>query len=253
MFLSVLGFELPVYGVFYASGCIAAVLTGFLRCKRQGLDLNDAMIIAACSLGCGLIASKLLFLLVSVPKEQLLRVVRAGRFDVLMSGGQVYLGGVLGGVLGGALGGRIAGCELEGYLRAFVPPLPLGHALGRIGCLFAGCCYGVPYTGFGAVTYAHAAGGAPPLVSLFPVQALEAAADVLIFAALMRFSARVSGKKTLAIYGLLYCPARFALEYLRFDALRGAFCGLSTSQWLCAAIFAVSALCWFRPVKSEIA
>ena len=57
--------------------------------------------------------------------------------------------------------------------------IPIMHAFGRVGCFFAGCCYGRPYKGFGAVTFPEGSQG-PSGVSLFPVQLVEAILVLII-------------------------------------------------------------------------
>ena len=38
---------------------------------------------------------------------------------------------------------------------AFAPGLALGHAIGRVGCFAAGCCYGKPTSHFWGVTFTN--------------------------------------------------------------------------------------------------
>ena len=73
-------------------------------------------------------------------------------------------------------------------------------------------------------------------------------------AALWRFALRTEGHgKALPFYLLLYAPVRFLLEFLRGDAVRGIWFGLSTSQWLSLALFAfcASALCRNRKKRTS--
>jgi len=100
--------------------------------------------------------------------------------------------------------------------------LPLGHAFGRVGCWFRGCCFGK------SATHALAFGGQ------YPVQLYEAAGDVLIFAVLLlrflrlsRGGRQVSSRELVsisALYLMLYPVFRFATEMLRGDTRRGLWC-----------------------------
>ena len=54
------------------------------------------------------------------------------------------------------------------------------YAVGKIGCFFAGCCYGIEYNGFLNVTYNYSA-IAPKGISLFPIQLLESIVFLIIF------------------------------------------------------------------------
>ena len=64
--------------------------------------------------------------------------------ETLSQGGIVFYGGLFGGLLGAWLGCRIVGLRFLPVLDLCAPALALGHAFGRVGCLFAGCCYGMP-------------------------------------------------------------------------------------------------------------
>ncbi len=58
--------------------------------------------------------------------------------------------------------------------------LPLGHAFGRIGCFFAGCCYGISWKhGF---VYHSTVGFTPIGVPLLPIQLIEAGTLLVLFA-----------------------------------------------------------------------
>lgn len=153
-------------------------------------------------------------------------------------GGSVYYGGLLGAWLG-----------VTWYARQFHPACqtklqdlyalftPLFHAFGRVGCFFGGCCYGIPCR-FGFTVTGNPL--IPELngVSRFPVQLLEAGCELALFFLLLRLFhiGRRSGRLMLH-YLVLYAPLRFGLEFLRGDVARGAWLGLSTSQWLSIPLF----------------
>lgn len=100
--------------------------------------------------------------------------------------------------------------------------------------------------------YTESYSGVPTGVALFPVQAVESAALLLIFGVLVAYTRRRRRPNRVgALYLLLYAPCRFVLEFFRYDAIRGSFFGLSTSQWLSLALFAVGwALC-FLPDRAH--
>lgn len=98
--------------------------------------------------------------------------------------------------------------------------IPLGHACGRIGCFFYGCCYGRDSESWCAVTFPvgspswHEHGGR--LVSVLPTQLFEAAALLALFAILFFVYRRFRGY-TAGLYLVGYGVIRFGLEYLRGD------------------------------------
>jgi phosphatidylglycerol:prolipoprotein diacylglycerol transferase len=126
-----------------------------------------------------------------------------------------------------------------------VAPLALGLAIGRWGCLMGGCCYGKPCSLSWAVVY-------PPEVNpmsgipVHPSPVYESLASLLICAviyAAIRREARM-GIPTM-IWFTLYPIARFFLEFLRGDEIRGfVYQGqsfsISTSQFIGLLIIAAA-------------
>lgn len=109
------------------------------------------------------------------------------------------------------------------YLDACAPGLSLAHAFGRMGCLFAGCCYGLPFDGALAIHYpegteAHLTGG----VGRYPVPLMEAGFEALLFCVLIRMRPvkRFHGQIALT-YLMVYPPARMVFEMYRGDKIRG--------------------------------
>jgi phosphatidylglycerol:prolipoprotein diacylglycerol transferase len=129
---------------------------------------------------------------------------------------------------GGAFfGGMIAGLLFSvWYLRRFhlgfwkvadcvAPGAALGHAVGRVGCFLAGCCYGRPTTLPWGVKFPFLEG------PVHPTQLYEAGLDLvnaLILFQLFRRKGR-EGSVFLA-YLFNYSLIRFLLEYLRGDPAR---------------------------------
>ena len=105
----------------------------------------------------------------------------------------------------------------------------------------AGCCYGIPYDGFGAVVFPEGS-LAPSGIPLFPVQLVEAILLFIIAAFLGYMSIRKNWDYSVESYLILYSIVRFILEFYRYDEVRGFVLGLTTSQWISIAILIVSIL-----------
>ena len=133
--------------------------------------------------------------------------------------------------------------QLSDLLAAVVP---LGHAFGRIGCFFYGCCYGRDSNAWCAVTFPP---GSPSwhehgrrLVSVLPTQLFEAAALMALFAALMLLWKHRKGRDGLIVgaYMVGYAAIRFGIEYLRGDP-RAAVGPFSISQTISIGLALVGA------------
>ena len=126
--------------------------------------------------------------------------------------------------------------------------LPLGHACGRIGCFFYGCCYGRLSESALAVSFPrgspawgeqleHGLIDSTALRSLpvLPTQLFEAAALLVLFALVLAIYLRTR-RYTAGIYLVGYAFIRFGLEYLRGDP-RAAVGPFSISQTISIGVF----------------
>lgn len=182
--------------------------------------------------------------------------VAAGRLTsgIILAGGLVFYGGALAmlGVM--RLGCRVAGLSPWPLLDAVCRYAPLGHAFGRLGCFFGGCCFGAVTDGplgirFPAGSPAflqHRTQGlvAPDAVASLPVhptQLYEAFGNLLLFAVLLAVSRRRGGLppgRATTLYLLGYAGLRFVVEFVRGDLVRGVYFGLSTSQYVAVSVAA---------------
>lgn len=230
MSINLFGKEVPLYGLLFIIGIVLAGLVALTIIKKRNIDSFDFIYGGVMTmLGAGL-GAKLLFLAVSwkdiikynVPLEDVIK------------GGFVFYGGLIGGLITLLVFTRIYKLSTVDFVDVLAVVLPFGHAFGRVGCFFAGCCYGIPYDGPFSYVYKTTAGNTPLGVPLFPVQLLEALLLVLLFVGLyITFKCKPQRKfLTTEIYVIAYSIIRFALEFLRGDKERGGFLMLSTSQWI---------------------
>ena len=230
------------YGLFIVLGILAGAVLGYVLVRFSHLKFDD-FIQAACFAGLGaMIGAKLLYLIVSWQKIDFARITDLEYLNALLGGGFVFYGGLAGGLVGLYLCGKILHIPVAEYARSVIPVIPLAHAFGRMGCAVVGCCYGVPYDGPGAVVYTESI-AAPAGIPLFPVQAVEAAGNLVIAAILCGYLISCKKKrkkaKSVQLYLALYAVFRFVLEFLRYDdGERGIALGLSTSQWISILICA---------------
>ena len=92
---------------------------------------------------------------------------------MINSGGWVVYGGILGGIFGGWVYCRMKKLDFPAYFNMLIPTVVLAQAFGRIGCFFAGCCYGVPTTSSLGVTF-PAGSLAPSGMKLVPTSCCPA-------------------------------------------------------------------------------
>lgn len=238
-FLTVFSIKIPMYGLMVAIGFLACSFLSWYRTKRRGMQGENLIIIAAMLFLFALMGGILFYDLITYGPGGILDLIREGNWKMLLRGGIIFYGAAAGGVIGALIGSRIAKEDIRDYLDIIVPTIPLGHAIGRIGCFCAGCCYGRPTDSVIGVIYTNPVSEAPVGVRLLPIQLMESGINLILFGILMV----ISGKKesrylTSFLYCILYGVARFILEFFRYDSIRGFLGGLSTSQWISLGLIA---------------
>lgn len=226
------------YGIFVALGLLAATWVAGREFERRGRDREALYDMAFWTVLSGIAGARVFHVLVNwksyaADPAEILRI---------WNGGLVYYGGFLGALIPAIAVLRRKGIPVAEAADAAALGIPLGLSLGRIGCLFAGCCYGKPSHLPWAVVFTDPASLAPPYVPLHPTQLYEAFAALAIFAALMatRDRFRAPGLRfwtMLVIYGAV----RSALELLRDDP-RGFLGPFSESQVVSGVLIACGAV-----------
>lgn len=241
--INILGHEIATYGImifigiFVGSTVAVKYYSKFHEVSKE--DIIYSIIFAVIGMGIG---GKILYLITCIPFliENYSNLNFSETIFQLFKGGFVFYGGLIGGILGIYIYAKQFKIKFKELILIIIPVVPLVHAFGRIGCFFAGCCYGIEYHGFGSITF-HNTMYAPNNIPLFPVQIVEAISNLIIFGILMITYKKYKGTyKTLTLYCILYSILRFVLEFFRGDAARGIILNLSTSQWISIFIFIIA-------------
>ena len=241
-YINIFGYEIATYGLIIFIGIfIGAIISIFYFSKFFSVKKEDifyCILYAVIGLGIG---AKLLYIITNIPFliENYQSLDLFDTFLQMLKGGFVFYGGLIGGILGVLVYSKQFKISFKELLFILLPVVPLIHGTGRIGCLCAGCCYGMEYHGFGAITF-HNSLLAPNDVPLFPMQIVEAICNFVIFIVLLLTYKKFLGTyKTVGLYLVLYSVVRFTLEFFRGDLIRGIYFSLSTSQWISIVLFIV--------------
>ncbi|MDR2191907.1 MAG: prolipoprotein diacylglyceryl transferase [Endomicrobium sp.] len=174
----------------------------------------------------------------------------------IWEGGLVYYGGLVCAVAFAVFYLKKYKIPALKFSDIIAPALALGHSIGRLGCLFAGCCYGKPSNVFWGITFTNSDTLAIKGVSLHPTQLYEAFFNFLIFAVLHLYNKKThKNGKTAGFYLILYSCMRFIIEFFRGDERGRFFLGLSPSQNISIILFAagLSFLFFIRRQKNDAA
>lgn len=212
--ITIFGHVIAMYGVMCLFGILLAILICVLRAKKCDLLKEDILYMGILSAIGIVVGGKILYLLLDIPVIIRYRSFIFGSIDQFfsyMSGGFVFYGGLFGAIFVIYLYCRKFSVSFQKAMICMVPSFPIAHAFGRIGCFFAGCCYGIDD---------------------IPVQLYECIGNILIFFVLLLIEKVGKRNQLPYIYLSLYAVLRFALEFLRADSKRGFIFHLSTSQWI---------------------
>jgi len=236
------------YGFFIVMGFIAAVVLAALKIRKSnsGISFENIVDLFFYTVLSAIIGARILFVLIhfDLYRQHPVQIFK------IWEGGLVFYGGLI-----------LAVMVAFGYMRwhrlpiwkladLISPLIALGLSFGRIGCFFAGCCYGKETSLPWAVVFKNPDSLARLNVPLHPTQLYDAANGLAIFFFLTWMEKRKSFDGQLFwLFLFLYAITRFFIEIFRGDP-RGFLFGnlLSTSQaiGILLAIFSVFMLFYIR-------
>ena len=230
------------YGLLLVSAYLIGLQVAVVRGRARGLDGQRVMDLGIAIIISALVGAKLLLFVVEFE-----RITRdpAQVWTLIRSAG-VFYGGLLLSVAVAFWYMRRHAMPLWATCDAFAPGIAAGQAVGRLGCLLAGCCYGHQTDMPWGVTFtnplAAANVGTPLDVSLHPTQLYESVASLVILGVLLAFESRGRpfAGRTFWTYLLLYPAVRFVIEFFRGDPRGAVFAVLSTSQFVSALLVPLS-------------
>ncbi len=222
-------FTIYSYGVFLAAAYLSAIELAFRKGEAEEYDpafFSNLILVAVLSAFAG---SRLFFVWIEWPSFR----AEPWRAFFLWEGGFVFYGGLLASVglsMGYVLWKRQSVLKL---LDLCVPSIAFGHAVGRIGCLGVGCCYGAPTDLPWGIVLPNVT-NVPPGTMLHPVQAYASISLFALWATLEHQWRRTKDRHPGWVF-VVYCywesVARYLMEVFRIDPRGGTFhLGMSVSQ-----------------------
>jgi phosphatidylglycerol---prolipoprotein diacylglyceryl transferase len=242
------------YGVLVATGVVLSLLYVRRQAPRAGLDPEKTWNMGIYAILIALLLAKVWLVFsdwnyyMAHPRE----ILSVATFQ---SGGTFY-GGVVGAILTIVLYAHFQKMPLLSVMDTFAAALPLGHAIGRLGCFAAGCCYGKPTAVPWGVTFTNPTAaqiaGTPLGVDLHPTQLYESGAEFLNFLILVWLGGRQRFKgQLLGTYFLLYGAERGTIEFFRGDPGRTMLFHNSVSlmQLVSVVLILIGSFLWYRGLR----
>ena len=228
-------FNLYTYGLFVALGFMTAIWVSQKNAAPHGIlpeAITDIFFVILVS---ALLGARLLYVGINFNdyKDNWLDIFK------IWNGGLVFFGGFLGALVASFIYLKMKKLNILKTFDILAPGIALGHAVGRLGCFFAGCCYGktcdLPF----AVKFTNHESLAPIGVYLHPTQIYSVFSNLILFFILIvvQKKKKFNGQVFLS-YIMLYSLFRFIVEFFRGD-FRGNFIFdfISMSQGIGLMIF----------------
>jgi phosphatidylglycerol:prolipoprotein diacylglycerol transferase len=204
--------NLYTYGFFLAMAFLFAILVAGHEARRLGLptgqfyDLCFYIILAA------IIGSRLFYVIVNLGSF----LQHPLKIFALWEGGLVFHGGLIVALVTAFFFMRRHSMPWRVTLDALAVGMPLGVAIGRVGCFMAGCCFGRPTNVPWAVVFNNPNTLCPLRVPIHPAQLYESILSLGVFGVVLWLRKRKSydGQVVLS-YLFLAGLVRFTVEFFR--------------------------------------
>ncbi len=246
---------LHIYGLMMATGFIVAIWLAMRAAKIQGLpdvplrnaqgkvvkdkkgrpvQLTSSELVSDLAfyiLVAGLVGSRILYIITRWDAEYSHDPLKMLE---VWNGGLVWYGGLIGATLTAAWFVRRYQVSFWTYVDLLVPSVSIGHALGRLGCFSAGCCFGRVVHSSWFPFAAKFPPGSPAAIQhfgdlgvthwslpIYPTEIMESLGEVVIFFILLRIASRKRYHgQVLLTYFFLYPILRTVMEMFRGDTIR---------------------------------
>jgi phosphatidylglycerol:prolipoprotein diacylglycerol transferase len=218
-------FTIYSYGLLLAVAFIVGQYLAGMQARKEGLNPEIIFNFLFLSVICGIAGARIFYVLENI------RYYLNEPFEIVMfqRGGLSWFGGLILGVSGGILYLKKKNMPVCRTLDLVVPFLALAQAIGRIGCLLNGCCYGKP-AGWGFY-FSNSS------QILIPAQAYSTLSLILIFFLLRLMQERPhKNGEVFTAYLILYSLKRFFIEFWRGDN-PVLLWGLTLFQIISAVVF----------------
>lgn len=238
---------LHTYGLFVALGFLAGIFTAVKLGKSVGISSNKVLDMGFIIILSGLIGSRIVYIIINFS------YYLSNPLDIfkLWQGGLVFSGGLVAVIIVLLLYTRHHKYNIWTIGDLWAPAAAVGQSIGRIGCFFAGCCYGKPTDIPWAVTFSNPKSIATLNIPLHPTQLYSSLSSFIIFIILIVLHSKKKFEGQVFLWFLiLHSTARLFLERFRGDS-RGVILTKDFSMTQLIAILilisAVISLFIFKP------
>ena len=204
---------LPIrtWGVLVAAGFIAGLVIAAKRANKKDIATEKIYDLALFVLILSLVFGRIVFVLFN------LKFYLSNPVQILMihEGGMSIHGALIGGFLATYLYCKRNKISILLMGDILVPSIFIGQAIGRLGCFFNGCDYGIVTNSFLGVKFPNLGG------LRYPTQLFESFLDIIAFVIVIYLSKKIKKEGLLLFISIIiYSTIRFLVEFLRDDMIQ---------------------------------
>jgi len=237
MVIKITDYPVPPYGICMGLAFIVSFLIAYYLLRKVGIPSEIIRLSILMNVVFVLIGGKIYTVLVATDDN--VRLWNASFSSV---------GGLIGMLVGIELFNKIYDQNKTAFRSIYILVIPLLYGISKIGCLLAGCCCGIPYSGIGSVKYIISIKNTQnsawnvvsthiPSENVFPVQLIEAFIFALIFIFGYFLYKRQMAMRATTFVLLAGCVCKFSLEYLRWDNIDRM---INANQMICLLLFIIT-------------
>jgi prolipoprotein diacylglyceryl transferase len=207
-------------GIFFFIAIVSAIIYFTYLCKQNKIDIDVMYEAIFYGIIAALLIGRLTSLMLWSPKYFFSNPIS---FFYFSDGGITVAGGVLGGLIAGVIYAKIKKLHFFYHIQFFVPPILIGHIVGRFGCFLNGDASGSPTNLPWGLVYnpnslAYSITGITPGTHLHPTQLYEIILNLilLVFLLLTENNKWITSRRIIW-YAFGYSIIRFIVEIFRTD------------------------------------
>ena len=133
---SVGNLTITMYGLLLALGMAVGLIMTCVLAKKRKIKSDDIIVLALYVFPLAILGARIYYCIFYFEDNSF------SQFFKFTDGGLAVIGSIIGGAIGGLLYSLIHKKNFLSLFDMVVAGLALGQAIGRIGCFFAGCCFG---------------------------------------------------------------------------------------------------------------
>ncbi|MGB2600143.1 MAG: prolipoprotein diacylglyceryl transferase [Candidatus Omnitrophota bacterium] len=220
-------FTVYSYGLTVAAGFLLSSVMVLYDSEKFGLSKDSVFDCLIAILAGGIIGGRLLFVAINWQEYAQHPV----RIFMLTEGGMAFHGSLAGAVICGGAVARIKKLPFWKTADLVAPYIALGQAVGRIGCLLNGCCYGKAIIGGMGIVFPG------ETIMRVPTQIYSSVFLLFLYVVLIELRQRRKFDGfVFSMYVIFYAAFRFFIEFYRGDT-PPVFFDLTLAQIISIAMF----------------